>query len=339
MLRSLAKRLRKKLKHFRRSVEKTRDSSRRGLIRRLILVYHRIRNVPIVWNFLNRRAVAAFRRAPPELSTLERALVQKLRTDGIAIVQVNELLPADVFQDLRRYALERWQDPEVRQRHSERGAAYDGEKLKTKDFFLVNLWDGEHVLDLGNPFLKFSLSEPILKVVNSYMGMWSKFRAWHLQATVPMPADIGPISSQQWHRDPEDRKLVKMFLYMNDVEVDQGPFRYLRSSHSLGVWSRLYPQAHPAGSRASADAIPAEDVVICTGPAGTLIFCDTSGFHCGGFARNGLRFMYTSVYSSSASAWPVRYTYPALPAPDSLSDPARFALDNDPDQRPPRYEK
>ena len=83
--------------------------------------------------------------------------------------------------------------------------------------------------------------------------------------------------------------------------------------------------------------IPREDVAVMVGKAGTLIFCDTTGLHRGGFAVEGHRLMYTSVYASSASLWPIRYSYPAKFDPSGLAPEVRFAVENDPHQREPRY--
>ena len=44
-----------------------------------------------------------------------------------------------------------------------------------------------------------------------------------------------------------------------------------------------------------AAAVPAEDRLAMTGPAGTMIFCDTSGFHRGGFAKSKPRVL--SIWS------------------------------------------
>ena len=64
-----------------------------------------------------------------------------------------------------------------------------------------------------------------------------------------------------------------------------------------------------------------------TGPAGTLLFCNTAGFHRGGFSTTKPRVLATATYSSPASlaALTVRsYTYAG--ATDALDEPTRFAL-------------
>jgi hypothetical protein len=64
-------------------------------------------------------------------------------------------------------------------------------------------------------------------------------------------------STRQWHRDREDRRMVKIAIYLNDVDGDGGPF-----------------ELDTRGERAS-DADFAT-VRSCEGPAGTVIFADTA---------------------------------------------------------------
>ena len=44
------------------------------------------------------------------------------------------------------------------------------------------------------------------------------------------------------------------------------------------------------------ETVPQEDRLMLTGPAGTMIVCDTGGFHRGGFARSKPRVLSISTY-------------------------------------------
>lgn len=310
--------------------------------------YHRLRATELVWRrLLNRDGVRRYRERPVELSPAGVAVLNTLREQGIAITHISEFFAHDVFEGLVRYTKSRWQSPEVGQLLTERRLAYRVGKPNVKKAFLVNLWPGDPVLDLAHPFIRFALSEPILSVVNAYLGMFSKFRAWRLETTIPMPANIRASSSQRWHRDEEDRKLVKVFLYLNDVDASAGPFMYLKHSHGTGKWRDIFPMVPPRGSLRMPpnedEYIPQGDVIAATGSAGTMIFCDTTGLHKGGLATEKNRFMCTLVYTSSASPWPIRYRYPAnvdifkYLNMTQLSPAARFAVENDSNQREPQF--
>jgi hypothetical protein len=47
--------------------------------------------------------------------------------------------------------------------------------------------------------------------------------------------------------------------------------------------------------------VATEEIVTFTGPKGTLILCNTSGLHRGGFATAGPRVLATATYCSPAS--------------------------------------
>ena len=129
-----------------------------------------------------------------------------------------------------------------------------------------------------------------------------------------MYAGAAPIDSQRWHRDPEDKIVVKMFLYLNDVDEKTGPFMYVRGSHHLGKYKNLFPTAPPAGSYPPLGSVEEKiskgDINIKTGRAGTIIFCETSGLHKGGYATEKERLMFTAIYASKVATSPKVYKFP-----------------------------
>jgi hypothetical protein len=61
---------------------------------------------------------------------------------------------------------------------------------------------------------------------------------------------------------------------------------------------------------------------------GTLIFCNTAGFHRGGFSTTSPRVLATATYSSPASlAALTTRSYDVNGSLDDLDPPTRFALD------------
>lgn len=318
----------------------------KSIIKKLLALagslYYRLRSADLIRrHVLNRSAIRLYHKYPANLSAAEKSAAESLRDTGLAIAHISDFFPPAVLNELTVYANQRWKNPQVQEKVKQRDMFMMGDKKIDKNFFLIELWDGEYVLDLNNSFLKLSLSSPILNVVNSYLEMLAKFRHYRLQVTIPMPEDMRAYASQQWHRDPEDKKMVRVFLYLNDVDESAGPFTYLRYSHMGGKHRRLFPQHPPRGTyKLPADVdrfIPKDDVKVCTGKAGTIIFCDTSGLHRGGLAKSNKRFMYTNTYTAPASVWPIRYSYPENLETSSLSPTALYAIQNDPNQREPKY--
>jgi hypothetical protein len=171
----------------------------------------------------------------------------------------------------------------------------------------------------------------MLDVVNSYRRQGTKLYYLDNWYTIPYPDTDKRISSQRWHRDPEEEHVVKVFLYVNDVDEGAGPFEYVRSSATGGRygdvfrWEEDSDHYYPPHDELMA-AVAREDVLTLTGPAGTLIFCDTSGFHRGGFARTKPRILYMGTYVSPAAGRGHRFTVDLDGREAELPAQVRFAI-------------
>ena len=71
------------------------------------------------------------------------------------------------------------------------------------------------------------LGPRMLGLANAYLQMWSKLEYVDFWYSVPVEADSGRIQSQRWHRDFDDRHLLKAFLYLVDVDEETGPFEFV----------------------------------------------------------------------------------------------------------------
>ncbi|MEK7559782.1 MAG: phytanoyl-CoA dioxygenase family protein, partial [Patescibacteria group bacterium] len=286
-----------------------------------VRTYYKAVNSKPLWLTLNKEAISFQKKTPAMLGAIEKHIADNLKKDGISYIHLDELFPNQKkFGELLSYA-----------KKIEENAS-----VKTGKKFLEFYFDDHPVLDFKNPFVKMALEDKILGVINSYMGMFSKFYMFTLNKTMPVEENFKETQSQRWHRDPEDRKMVKVFIYFNDVDENSGPFIYVKGSHVEGRYGSLFPPEPPRGSLPPAEEIkkliPQKDILVCTAPAGTIIFCDTRGIHKGGYATQKHRVMSTFYYSSRASQWPLRYQYPEnfkeKLAALNPSHAQRYALDN-----------
>lgn len=283
--------------------------------------YYLVRGSWPVWFYLlNRKGRKLHARYRPELTTVQRRLISDLKRNGIAVSHIDELLPQrGLLSVLRGYADKLLPDANVR---------------KGK-IFQKELWDSCPVIDFQNPFTRLALEKSVLEIVSGYLDVWPKFRVLTLNVTIPVPLGSEAIKSQRWHRDPEDKRMCKMFLYLNDVDEAAGPFVYVPQSHHGGKWRRFFPQRPPKGyyppAGAVEKAIPQSELRTMTGRAGTVIFCDTSGLHKGGYATSKERIMFTAGYNTEASLWPIQFKYPdgfnVVTA--DLHEMAKYALDSE----------
>ena len=138
-------------------------------------------------------------------------------------------------------------------------------------------------------------------------------------------------ASQLWHRDFDDKHLLKAFLYLRDVDEGAGPFEYVPESQPGGRFENVSPWRPMGNGRVPEDevarAIPAEQIRTFVASRGTIIFCNTSGLHRGGFATERPRILATATYCSPASLAALsernyRFSEPL----DELDPRARFAV-------------
>ena len=149
------------------------------------------------------------------------------------------------------------------------------------------------------------LSPYLLDVARAYLRMWAKLSYVDLWYTVPQPPDADRVASQLWHYDFDDKHLLKAFLYLDDVDAETGPFEYVAGSQPGGPHHNVRPWKPMGFGRVPEDevqrAVPDEAIRTFTAPRGTIIFCNTSGLHRGGFATSRARVLATATYCSPAS--------------------------------------
>ena len=207
----------------------------------------------------------------------------------------------------------------------------DRDEAKLDDYIL-KMQPENSILAADHPLLSIGLSATVLNVVSQYMKLWPKLI--YTDAWYSIPIDVGKrIGSQQWHRDPEDRQMVKVYLYFSDVDADAGAMEYILASSNaagrpgleIGHWeaagANLYPSAELVESR-----FPAEQRFSCSGPIGTLLFCDTTGLHRGGISTTKPRVVATWTFVTPASRYHRRFTVRPV-AGVTFSDEGRFAVD------------
>ncbi|MFO0718735.1 MAG: phytanoyl-CoA dioxygenase family protein [Candidatus Paceibacterota bacterium] len=283
----------------------------------LLHIYFKTRNARPIWKLINKKAIDLLSKNRPSLDSEQKRIVDEMKKTGIAVSTLDILFPGqNMLQILSDYS---------KTLHPEE--AEQGKKL-----YLKKYWDRFPIFNLSNPFLRLTLEKKILDIVNEYMGMWSILKQYDLAMTIPVSSGTDAVQSQRWHRDPQEKKIFKMFIYLNDVGDDAGPFFYIVQSNHEGIYGKLFPQKTPEGiymkEEELKEKIPTENIKKMTGKAGTVIFCDTSGIHKGGYATKNERLMFTSFFSSTSYIENTTYSFPKdFKITDTpLSKEAQFAI-------------
>lgn len=274
----------------------------------------------------NRASRRSFAADVPTLDAAQQEIVGKLDAEGYAVVPF-----ASLFDEATSAAVE------------EQGSRFDAAtriglaegsdevKVRPGKEFVVRLHSYGAELGFDDPWLAACASRRMLDIANSYLHLWSKLEYLDIWYSVPQQEDAAPVASQRWHRDFNDKHLLKAFLYLVDVDERMGPFEYVPGSAGAGPYAQEWPWA-PLGENYPspdefAERIPDAAVTTFTAPRGTLVFCNTSGFHRGGLTTTDPRVLATVTYSSPASLASLtersfRFTGPL----DGLDPPTRYAL-------------
>ena len=105
-----------------------------------------------------------------------------------------------------------------------------------------------------------------------------------------------------WHRDDCNKKQFKCILYLNKVNLDNGPFQYIQKSQRIGrnliekitnnqtVYKTRYSEVEISQYIKKFNA----DINTLTGNPGDLIIVDTRGLHRGKPLINGVRYALTN---------------------------------------------
>lgn len=159
-----------------------------------------------------------------------------------------------------------------------------------------------HALDIANHPMVLAAMQAVLgcKPTIGYMTAW-----W----SVPT-ADGVPRHAENFHRDVDDLKFIKLFVYLTDVGEGNGPHEYIRGSHGDSRLSRI----RRYGDEEILQTFGEDSLVRFTGPAGRAFLENTYGMHRGQPVQTGRRLIFQVVYSLLPLVYGPARPYPATVA-------------------------
>jgi hypothetical protein len=270
---------------------------------------------------------------PPELNEVQRRVLDDLNRDGISVVPFAELFGEPALWEEMRGDMDAFAA-------RARAQIVAGERQwGKKEEYLIRRYPRRGkmpvdpaVLATDGCWLRYAAGDALLSVVNSYRGGMTKLIDFDQWYTIPFEGEHERVASQQWHRDPEDQHVVKVFAYFNDVDEEAGPFEYVPESAAGMKYGHLWPWDEGTDYPPSEEVeglIPESDRMLATGTAGTVIVCDTSGLHRGGYCRSKPRVLTMHTYvKRKVTPESKRRKFKVVwdEAAGALSEQARFAL-------------
>ncbi|MBO3462460.1 2OG-Fe(II) oxygenase [Aetokthonos hydrillicola Thurmond2011] len=170
----------------------------------------------------------------------------------------------------------------------------------------------EQIIEYPEIFI-WGLEQRLLNIVENYIGLPVAYHGSYVRRDL---ANQVQERSRLWHIDKEDRKILKIIVYLNDVDDNGGPFQYLPKSLTTKAIDSLKYSYGYVTDKTMESLIHPSHWKSCLGPSGTVIFADTGNiFHRGKIPVTSDRLTIFFDYSSRQAK--VQFSYqPFLPQED-----------------------
>lgn len=130
----------------------------------------------------------------------------------------------------------------------------------------------------------------ILRLASAFLGCKPTLCSVGVRWSFPGPksADV-----QAFHRDPDDWRFLKLFVYLTDVDGESGPHIYVAGSHN----TRRHWRAKTYAQEQVEAQFGKQNMRIVLGTSGTTFIADTSGIHAGIPPQRVSRLLLQAQYS------------------------------------------
>jgi hypothetical protein len=136
----------------------------------------------------------------------------------------------------------------------------------------------EQIMEYPEIFL-WGLEKRLLDIVENYLGLPVAYHGAYFRRDIANQVEQG---SRLWHIDKEDRKVLKIIVYLNDISEDTGPFQYVPPSLTSTIAKSLKYTSGYIRDKVMQELISSGSYQSCIGKSGTVIFAATGSiFHRG----------------------------------------------------------
>ena len=233
--------------------------------------------------------------------------IASLRTEGVYVSSVERLLgvAAPAYREAMALAAAMLQPA-----RAPAGATWHPRGAST------DLAPGDLLAHLPALFL-FGLNTTVLSIAEQYLRLPVAYHGAVLRHSLVDGNAVGP---RLWHRDAEDRHVLRSVVYLNDVDEDGGPFEYV-PRRNLPADAKALASVGQRSDAEMAALVPRDLWKRCVGPAGTVVLADSAQvFHHESLQRGSGRSVVMMGHASrrpldrelAESHFPVHLHLPAL---------------------------
>ncbi len=145
---------------------------------------------------------------------------------------------------------------------------------------------------LSCPLIMALINDPeVIGLASAYLGCCPTLSSVGIRWSFPSQAKASDV--QRFHRDPDDWRFVKLFVYLTDVDENSGPHIYVKGSHRSDLRLRVRPYDLSYIERKYGQGA----AMAVLGQRGTAFMADTLGIHMGQPPIERPRLMLIAQYS------------------------------------------
>ena len=145
--------------------------------------------------------------------------------------------------------------------------------------------------------LLWALEPRLLDIIENYIGLPILYQGFGVRRSI---ADGQYSGVRRWHMDWEDRRIIKVIIYLNDVAPGGGPYEYIpRQTTAKAIAPLNYYNLGYLSDAEMLQAVPQEHWQACLEKKGSVLISDTSSvFHRAQPPTDKERFSITFCYTS-----------------------------------------
>ena len=243
------------------------------------------------------------------LSDFQKNILNEVKKNGFYVTNLDEIYSNESsYEEFSKTSIR------IKNNLSERLSKKDESLFKRGKTFVARYVDlNTNFIDL-KPALDLVIDDFFYNISLHYLENTPKVTNIDFWLNIPN-IESKKIGSQNWHKDFEDKSLLKVFIYLEDVSNNNGPFSYVKESHehhSKKIPKELlrnFPDGIVLEEETILKYFPKNDLIKFLGKKNTVLFVDTSGLHKGGFIDIGYRYLFTFTYTTFAGISPRNFIF------------------------------
>lgn len=249
--------------------------------RKLKREIYKIPPFQLIQDQVYQKALNSYAQFLPKLDQRGESVVKALRAEGTCIIPLEDLcLPStDLMMETALSLANNLRNQSIKNKNNcEVGSSSED----LREFPEILLW---------------AVEPKLLDIIENYVGLPTMYQYFAMRRSI---ADGKFSGVRRWHVDWEDRRIIKIIIYLNDVVDEGGPYEYIARNITSEAKVKLkYNNLGYISDEKMLEAVPKSDWKSCFAPKGSVVISDTgSVFHRAQPPTKDERFSITFCYTS-----------------------------------------